>query len=257
MNSYIDKVSSLVVGGVSKAIPVSHIFITCTPKSASTYLMRLLGGIVNAKVAVFIDAFDHTEQDMSINKIIENMFSSTVTHQHMRYSNYNAKVLDRFGIKPIILTRNIYDSVVSMRDHILREPKVVWWPMAAIDVELFRAMSDERQIDFVIDHIVPWYVNFYVSWDKVYQEREILWITYKELMEDKVNTLNNILAYYDFKEKVSRGEIEEVENKIFEKVRFNKGTMNRGISLMSERQINKILGLVSYYPDIDFSKMGV
>lgn len=257
MNSYIDKVSSLVIGGISSTLPTTHFFITCTPKSASTYLMRLLGGIVKAKVAVFIDAFDHTEQDMSINKIIENMFSSTVTHQHMRHSKYNAKVLDRFGIKPVILTRNIFDSVVSMRDHILREPNVVWWPMAAIDADSFKEMDSEMQIDFVIDHIVPWYINFYVTWDTVYQESGVLWITYKELMSNKVSTVNKILKYYNSKKNVSVDELEVIESRIFDKVRFNKGAKDRGAKLLTTSQIDKIVKLASYYPDTNFDKIGL
>jgi hypothetical protein len=195
MNSRLEKTALKILPPILRALRKNKIFITCTPKSASTYLMRLLADIINARATTFISAYDRTEQDISLFKVIETSIISTVTHQHMKCSDYNLKILSRFKIKPLILTRNIYDSIISMKNHIHKEPTVTWWPMAYID-ESFYIKSAEKQIDFIIDFFVPWYINFYVSWHKECEKENFLWITYKELMEQKAETINKILQYY-------------------------------------------------------------
>src|SRR5207248_2790456 len=84
-----------------------------------------------------------------------------------------------FGIRPVILVRRIEDIVVSLERDLKQKaqrPTVgtgqegysfVWQDHCTRD------LSDERRLDFVIDLAVPWFVNFYVSWHRLCEQRAI------------------------------------------------------------------------------------
>jgi hypothetical protein len=233
-----------------------HILILCTPKSGSTYLLRLLESLLSYKVKIFIPAFDRTEQDVFEPEIINSLKINTVSHQHTRCTNNNIRLLNKHKIKPVILTRNIFDSVISMRNHMILEPESSWWPMAYIDHN-FYSLSTEKQYDFVIDLIIPWYINFYVSWQRYQEKNSLLWITYEELFTDKLAVLKKILDYYGIKKDITLMDVANHENFIKGKTRkTNLDKLNKEIKL-SEEQINKIKTLTNYYGDIDFSKLGI
>jgi hypothetical protein len=224
-----------------------HIFITCSPKSGSTYLLQLLSKILDYEIEIFIPAFDRTEQNVFEAAIIKNRKRNTVTHQHTKCTKHNLKILDKYSIKPIVLTRDIYQSVISMRNHMLNEPENSWWSMAYVD-ENFYSLSPMKQLDFVIDLIVPWYINFYVSWFEHSQTNNILWITYSSLLKDKINTIKKILEYYDIEAFVDDEVLKNAENLIEGKTRK---TRKNNIEL-SQTQKVKIDSYFEYYPNINF-----
>lgn len=254
MNSRLEKIVVKIVSPLSKVLRRRKIFITCTPKSASTFLMRIIGDIIGARVTTFLSAYDRTEQDVNLLKVVEYTAFSSVTHQHMKCTDYNINILYKFNIKPIILTRNIYDSIISMKNHIHREPDVSWWPMAYID-KSFYLKSEDEQLDLIIDLFVPWYINFYVSWYNACKSTDYLWITYKELIEDKVNVINKVLNYYGINKSVTEDEVLRSEKNVFDKIRYNKGKQGVGKEVLSEVQKNRIHRLFSHYPEVDFSKI--
>ncbi|MEZ4874060.1 MAG: sulfotransferase domain-containing protein [Flavobacteriaceae bacterium] len=233
-----------------------HIFITCTPKSGSTYLLRLLESLLGYEVRIFIAAFDRTEQDLFEPKIINNLNINTVSHQHTRCTDNNIRLLKKHHIKPVVLTRNLFDSVISMRNHMLQEPENSWWPMGYVDHN-FYDLPIERQYDFVIDLLLPWYINFYVSWQRYAQKEELLWITYEKLFSAKEETLQEVLQYYGIKKKVTLKDIEKHEKKIEGKTRKTQTKIAKETVLLTEIQKEKIKRLAQYYPDVDFGKLGL
>lgn len=233
-----------------------HIFITCTPKSGSTYLLRLLEDLLGYEVQIFIAAFDRTEQDIFEPRILNNLKINTVTHQHTRCTDNNTRLLKKHQIKPVILTRNIFDSVISMRNHMLQEPENSWWPMGYIDHNFYE-LSIEKQYDFVIDLIIPWYINFYVSWERFEDQESLLWITYDELFSDKVGTVQKILKYYGISKKIKLELIEKSEEKIKGKTRKTKSDISKSAIALSSEQKERIISLTQYYKDINFEKLGI
>jgi hypothetical protein len=236
--------------------PKKHIFITCTPKSGSTYLLRLLESLLSYEVEIFIAGFDRTEQDIFEPKIIENLKKNTVTHQHTRCTDNNIRLLNKHDIKPVILTRNIFESVISMRNHMILEPENSWWPMGYVDHNFYK-LPIEKQYDFVIDLIIPWYINFYVSWQKYKDKDALLWITYDELFANKMETLKKVLVYYGINKNVTPEDILYHEEKIKEVTRkTNQNKLGDKVNLTQE-QLNKITKFTEYYPDINFNLLGI
>lgn len=232
----------------------THIFISCSPKSGSTYLMKLLAAILNYDIRIFIAAFDRTEQDINEKAILEAKKINTVTHQHTRCTANNIRLLKKHGIKPLILTRNLFDSVISMRNHMLAEPQNTWWPMGYVD-ESFYNLTPERQCDFVIDLMLPWYINFYVSWFEYQRsaQENIFWLTYEELMRDKVVTINKILDYYSIRLTIDEKILLASESKIKGETRKTVIPDNNFKISLNENQILRIKSLVSYYPQVNFN----
>lgn len=233
-----------------------HIFITCTPKSGSTYLLQFIASMLSYDIRIFIAAFDRTGQDVFEQKVIDSRKLNTVTHQHTRCSDHNTRILERNGIKPLLLTRNIYDSVISMRNHMYNEPQNSWWPMGYIDHNFYE-LNISEQYDFIIDHMIPWYINFYVSWKRYKKYDETLWLTYEEMMSNKLDCLQKIMDYYEVKYQVTEKIILKHEELIKGKTRKTDLSTIKERTELTKNQKNKIISLTAYYKDIDFSKIGL
>lgn len=232
-----------------------HIFISCSPKSGSTYLLQLFAALLDYDIRIFIAAFDRTEQDVFEESIIKAKKLNTVTHQHTRCTNNTLEILNRHAIKPVILTRSLYDSVISMRNHLINEPNNSWFPMAYID-ENFYTLSIERQYDFVIDLMVPWYINYYVAWDAYMRDsgKEPLWITYEQLMRDKIATINKVLNYYDIDRTIDKELLVAIEKQISGKTRKTVFKDNEIKVDLTVTQKDRIKAYTKYYPNVNFDK---
>ena len=233
----------------------NHIFITCTPKSGSTYLLQLLASLLEYDIKIFIAAFDRTEQDVFEDAIEKVKKLNTVTHQHTRCTNNTIRILNKYDIKPVILTRSLYDSVISMRNHMIQEPENSWWSMGYINDDFYN-MDTSSQYDFVIDLILPWYINYYVSWYTytTIQNENILWITYEDLMKDKLGTLKKIYQYYEIDFNVDENALLIAEKNIEGKTRKTVIKDNQKKTDLTEYQKKKIDKLTTYYPNVDFNR---
>ena len=89
-----------------------------------------------------------------------------VTHVHMQAFPANTAFLSAFGIRPIVMVRNIPDMLASYWDMV--EDGDVGLPMGlncTIPAD-FSALPTERRADFMIDVIAPWYAGYYATWSR-------------------------------------------------------------------------------------------
>jgi len=164
-------------------------------------------------------------------------------------------MMQAFEIKPVVLVRNIFDSVMSLLD---------FYNKGAFYNSYFRAdyqsLDEETKIDLLIDNVIPWYFQFVASWSLVEKQKslEIFWLSYEDLIADKPSAIQNVLRFYGL-----GASLRSVEQKIKEteseerKIRFNKGVAGRGESGLSERHKERIRRLARYYPATDFSRIGL
>lgn len=233
----------------------THIFIACVPKSASTFLKNLLVSLTGFKDVFMVYAAGQNEHELYLPTVCENACLDTVTQQHCRASFANVQMMQAFGIRPVVLVRNIFDSVMSLLD---------FYDRGAFFNSYFRAdypsLDDETKIDLLIDNVVPWYFQFVASWSLVEKQKnlEIFWLGYEELIRDKTAAVRNVLAFYGLG--AARRHVEqkigetESENR---KIRFNKGITGRGETELNERQKERIRRLAGYYPSTDFGRLGL
>ena len=132
----------------------------------------------------------------------------------------------------------------------------------------FALFFEQRQLDFVIDLVVPWYLNFYCSWFAARAQGEIdyFYVGYEDLFSDPQAMLRGILKFLG----ESRSE-QEIQNAIAMApevgrevggpgpgggTRFNVGTIGRGDGTLSVDQKERIRHLGHYYAHIDLSPIG-
>jgi hypothetical protein len=232
-----------------------HIFIACVPKSASTFLKNVLVSLTGYRDAFMVYAAGQSEHELYLPTLRETARLNTVTQQHCRASDANVQLMQGFEIRPVVLVRNIFDSVMSLLD---------FYDGGAYFNSYFRAdfesLDRESKIDLLIDNVIPWYLQFVASWDLVEKQNrlELMWLTYEELIGDKSTALKNVLEFYglgarrrDVEQKLSDIESER------RSIRFNKGIAGRGRSGLNERQKAQIRRLTKYYPSTDFGRIGL
>lgn len=188
-------------------------------------------------------------------KIIDLMFRNNILKTHVRCSEFNRKIIEQTGMKVIVLTRNIFDVIPSIVDHIKKNK--CKGPLFAekIDCDSFERAT---LVDYVIDVYVPWYFSFYVSWYKEKEEGkkiQLLWLDYEDVtihLEDKYNEIMTFLNLSEYEKDSTK--ISNLLNG--NKKNFNKGIVGRGTTL-TENQKQKISSFCKYYPDVDFSPIGI
>ena len=233
-----------------------HIFIACVPKTASTFLKNILLSLTGYRDMFSVYAAGQTEHELYLPTIRECAHLDTVTQQHCRASDANVHIMQAFGIRPVVLVRNIFDSVMSLLDFYNKQ--------GAYFNTYFRndfpSLDEQTKIDLLIDNVMPWYFQFVASWDLVEKQRrlEIHWLTYEKLISDKAVAIQRILNFYGLGayEKAVASKIQETESES-RKIRFNKGVAGRGKTGLSDDQKDRIRRLTRYYPSTDFGRIGL
>ncbi len=154
-----------------------HILIACMPKSASTFLCAIIAQMPGIREVVLTHGHHRREQELCPLECALVHELNYVASHHTRYSQATRQILTQYGIFPVILVRNIYDCVVSLRDHLVSESLDI--PQAYAPRN-FRDLSVERQYDFIIDCVVPWYSSFVASWSEYHGPS--LRVTYRQLI---------------------------------------------------------------------------
>jgi tetratricopeptide (TPR) repeat protein len=232
-----------------------HLFIACVPKSASTFLKNLLVNVTGYRDLFTVYAAGQSEHEIYLPTLRESAHLDTVTQQHCRASDANVHLMQAFGIRPVVLVRNIFDSVMSLLD---------FYNKGAFQTSFARAdwmvLDDETKIDLLIENVLPWYFQFVSSWDLAEKQKrvEVYWLRYEDLVVDKPATVLKVLEFYGLG--ASRRGVEERIGEIESegrKIRFNKGVTGRGRSGLNDRQKEQIRRLTRYYPSTDFGRIGL
>ena len=232
-----------------------HIFIACVPKSASTFLKNVLVYVTGYRDLFAVYAAGQAEHEIYLPTLREMAHANTVTQLHCRASDANIHLMQGFGIRPVVLVRNIFDSVMSLLD---------FYNRGAFRTSYFRgdwpALNEDTKIDLLIENVIPWYFQFVASWDLAEREKriELQWLTYEELVSDKPAAVLKVLEFYGLgaprrgvEQRIKQIESEE------RKIRFNKGVTGRGKSGLNQQQKDQIRRLARYHPSADFSRIGL
>lgn len=235
-----------------------HLLVACMPKSGSTFLVNALSELTGYRYVYLAYAYERSEQNLYLPKLIDSFSFGSVTHIHLRATESTIDLMKMFSIRPVILVRNIFDIVVSIRDHMFNEG--FEFPTFFCD-ENFEDLDEKSQFDFIIEQGIPWYFNFYVSWHKAISEKRIegLWLIYEEVVSDWHKTLRVVADFYgiDKADEEIDHALQQTAIKSKKKIRFNKGVVGRGLTFLTKEQRDRIVSMARFYPWIDFSKIGI
>ena len=232
-----------------------HLFIACVPKSASTFLKNLLVNLTGFRDLFAVYAAGQSEHELYLPTLREYADIDTVTQQHCRASDANIHLMQAFGIRPVVLVRNVFDSVMSLFD---------FYNKGAFQTSYFRAdwpaLDEETKIDLLIENVIPWYFQFVASWDLAEKQKrvEVHWLSYEDLIADKPSSVLELLKFYGLgaSRRGVEQRIKEIESEE-RKIRFNKGVAGRGRSGLNDRQKEQIRRFGKYHPSTDFSRIGL
>src|SRR5207247_8907189 len=93
-----------------------YLFIAWVPKSASIFLYNLLVNLQGYRDLFTVYAAGQSEHEIYVPTLRESAHLDTVTQQHCRAADANVHLMQAFGIRPVVLIRNIFDSVMSLLD---------------------------------------------------------------------------------------------------------------------------------------------
>lgn len=232
------------------------VFIACMPKSGSSFLQVALVELTGFRAVRLTYGLERREQELYPPAVRAAARIDTVTQQHMRANRPNLELMRDYGIRPVVLLRNLADVVVSVRDHLTQRGPERFAAMYASSS--FRELDEKTQLDAVIDVALPWYIQFYASWvEAVAKGRtEALFLTYEEARADWGAALRRVADFYGLacRDEAIAGAVERAQAQR-SATRFNRGVVGRGTTLLSAEQKQRIASFARYYPEIDFSSI--
>lgn len=247
------------------------VFLAFPPKCGGTFLRDALGQLVGASLRRPVHAYGGRDAVPYL-PTLTSLFlgkdgpENIIMHAHMPGHYANLQTLNLFGVKPVVMTRNIPDMLRSYSDMFETEGRE---PDGAYNVSLLcGAHADETVLsldldqrrDFLVYHLAPWYIQFYASW--VRAERENLcpvhWVDYHTLREQPAKIIQSVGAYYGrtFSDESIANALAET-NKRRETLRFNKGVAGRGQDFFEPHHHDHFRKLAAGYPGIDFEALGL
>lgn len=234
-----------------------YVFLAAMPKSGSSFLSRALERALDYRHSYLAFDYQNVEQELYLPRVLDAYGEGTVVQQHLKGNEPNLRILREFGIRPTVQTRNVFDIVVSLRDHLIRE-RLDNIPTLFVPPS-YPELTRDRQLDIITSIFAPWLILFYVSWKRAEMEHgcELLWLRYEDCVDDWAAAIKRVAAFYGLEDQLS-----DIGNAIDGSLsdprsRVNKGVVGRGEEQLSRRQKEWIRQLGSYYPEVDFSPVGL
>ena len=227
------------------------VLLACVPKSGSTYLRRIFTQLPGFSGASLVPGYGRREQELSRERLVEITAQpdSFVAQHHVRYSAVTAGYIAEFGLKPLVLVRNIFDTAVSLIDFMRVAPLN---PVAVIPRE-FADWDDEQAAAFITTMYIPWYFNFFLTWQSC-PEKAL--VTYEELTADPAGTVKRICAQLGIDVDDAEVTAAVTAPALEGTTRLNQGITGRGESL-PESCKQQIRSMAAFYAGRDFSPLGL
>ncbi len=227
------------------------VFVAAMPKSGSTVLMNALtraSGYFPHRLC------DHHLQEQNIleSQLIDSLSFRSIAVSHTRASKVNVELLRKYGIRCVVLTRDIFDVAVSMRDHIKRES--IWNSTFNAHPALLDA-PPEAQLDAVIDLAAPWNLAFVSEWQRADIPKHF--VRYEELVEDPPGVIAGILDFCGVDEPAQTPEAAWRAAVESGDTRMNVGKAGRGGDTFTPEQTERLKALRRHFPETDFSPIGL
>jgi len=238
------------------------IAVVAAPKSGSTFLSNVLLHTLNLPYMPLCYAYSSNEHDLYFPALVAASINGCVSQLHMKGTPHNAQLMNMFGIRPIVLTRNIFDSIESLaRD--LRSKFALGslgeghygysFTWLTDDIA---SLDDEQLIDFIIEFAAPWYVNQYISWRSMARKRLIspVFLRYEDLMNHKEEMITKLIKEVTGKDVEINPSL--LESNFMPGAVGSRGSGRSGLGLerLSPAQVQAIKKLLSYYPSYNLNE---
>lgn len=225
-----------------------RVLIACMPKSASTFITSRISKAFSIPQAGLFSSANNASalggnlmsQELEEIALMQKSYlkAGYCVQQHMPICPYTAQMLDLYGVKPIVLYRNILDILVSADDMHMkdRNSSEDCTGTAFYDDGLpsnYQYLERNERLEILAHARIHWLVRFYVSWKKCEAHGWVkpLWISYEDdFLENRKMMVARIIAFLGQQDKVVPKDVLDVflDNSEGEKTRFNTGVPGRG-----------------------------
>jgi hypothetical protein len=257
-----------------QTVRAPRILLACPRKTASTFLSAVLVNALGAQESLLtlpVARLQNAgalgaamrEHEMDELALLRACFLPTgfVSQQHVRCTPYLASQLALYHVQPILLKRNLLDSLVSLDDMCLEAARAHHADKFYFFTHLphaYKDMSDDWRMATLIRLYLPWYLSFYASWRKCEARGLVapLWISYEQDVKGEPAELaEKLAAYIGGQATTERIAAAIVANTGKQALKFNKGVVGRG-QRMSDANRDMVRDYVDMFRDeVDFSDL--
>lgn len=235
------------------------VVVAAAPKTGSTWLTNTLATLCGLRNVRLCAGYGTNEHDLYLPALVAVNREGCVSQLHMKGTFHNMLLLKTFGIRPIVLVRNIGDIASSLLEDLRAKESKAGYARGQNGYSFLwldqnsRDADDEALLDRIVDLAMPWYVNFFVSWYRLEQQGLVAphWLTYEALMADRREQLRQVLESLRLKPLVTMTD---------ELLEHRYGTWrdpNQERVRLDDAQRERLRRLFAYYPDVDFAPLGI
>jgi hypothetical protein len=217
----------------------------CTPKSASTFFMKHLRQATASDPRVGIlrclPSHKNRPQVVCPYTIADSLSGWSPTHVMLAPHTHALATDDLLNLISdnhlvVLQMRALFDTVVSIADHLDRNPVS---PFIANSRIIWSKLEPAEKLDFIIQLYVPWHVQFVNGWNHAAQALRVVWIDYEDAVRQTNDLATAIFSFHgiacDALEGLPKGDI-----------RLNVGRPGRGLERLSPEQQERIAGIVRF-----------
>jgi hypothetical protein len=242
----------------SKALPANRqVVIAAMPKTGSTFLVKALAQLTGRAHNYSGYCGDNGEEQLYFPALVrDTLLRQAVTKMHLLATPTHLQLMRAFNITPIVQVRDLFDAVVSQRDHLVRD--LGDQPQQQELASHLASLDEQGQYDYVIDTWLPWVVTFYKSWWEADRDGAIgmMWVDYDRLNADAAGVIDDVLAFLGIPSDAGgvRAVLASLDGKA---TRMNKAVVGRGRHLLTDEQRDRVVRLTRHFPWVDFTRVGV
>ena len=200
-------------------------------KSGSTFISRTLAQYYGAECIEPVPYWGRLEQNLHEHLIAPHLDQSFVLQLHLMPHVPNLELIRKLGISVVWVWRNLGDVIVSFDDHICNEDHRN--PVCYVqDRDRYLAMPLQRRYRYLIEHALPWYLGFYLSWRALRPTLPYVETHYEQLAADPCSYFDDVIRGLGGEPDQAR--LHELVASRPPGTRFNKGVNGRSRELLSE-----------------------
>ena len=236
----------------------SILFLAFAPKVAGTFFRQVAMHVIRGELF----RVSHAQGGRDGMPYLPNLLAyyldqdlpEMVVHIHMQAFTANRHLLSAFGIRPVIMLRNLADTLASFLDMLESDPVARAQCLNCVVPNDFVELSRAQKADFMVDIIAPWYASYFASWKNFVDEApdDICVLRYQDFCRDPAASIHMALAHAGFS--VVRNACTAAVERVWPErnnFRYNKGREGRGKSYFSAGQISEIARRLSHYPQLE------
>ncbi len=200
-------------------------------KSGSTFIARVLALYFGAERIEPVPYWGRLEQHLDEPLLEPYLDRDFVIQMHLRPHVPNVAVIRRHGLAVVYVWRNLGDVIVSFDDHIRNEDHRN--PVCYVhDRGRYLAMPVQARYFYLIQHAIPWYIGFYLSWRAIRPELPFVETHYEALAADPFAYFASVIG--GLSQPVDEVRLRSLLQARPPGTRFNKGVNGRSAVLLSE-----------------------